>query len=71
MLKAIASYWDEFGWGPSIRDLGKRTGIRSTYMVAYWLKRLEGDGMIIRGERWQSRAIRLTEEGALRAQGSP
>lgn len=48
----------EQGYPPSIREIGKATGISSTSVVTYYLKQLTEMGLIERDARY-SRAVRL------------
>ncbi|MFE5549632.1 LexA family protein [Streptomyces sp. NPDC056534] len=48
---AILEYIEEFGYPPSVRDIGKMVGLSSPSSVSYQLKQLEGKGMIRRNER--------------------
>ncbi len=48
----------EQGYPPSIREIGKATGISSTSVVTYYLKQLSELGLIERDARY-SRALRL------------
>ncbi len=60
--KRILEYLDEyqvkFGYPPSIREIGEKTGITSTSVVNYYLDQLEKSGYIER-ESHISRGIRL------------
>ncbi len=59
---AIRRYWHENGFPPTLRDICKLAGIRSTSHVAYVLKKLQHGGLISRTERI-ARSIKLTEAG--------
>ena len=63
VLQAIGIYLSVHGYGPSVRDLARMTGITSTSLVAYHLKGLEAAGRITR-ERGVARSIRLVEGAA-------
>ncbi len=52
----------EQGYPPSIREIGKATGISSTSVVTYYLKQLTEMGLIERDAKY-SRALRLPNAG--------
>lgn len=58
ILKFLEEYQTQFGYPPSIREIGEKTGISSTSVVNYYLDQLEKMGMIER-ESHISRGIRL------------
>ncbi|MDI6769520.1 MAG: transcriptional repressor LexA [Anaerolineales bacterium] len=64
----ILNYLDrrlnEYGYPPSIREIGEATGISSTSVVTYYLKQLSELGLIERDPKF-SRAVRLTKEPEL------
>ena len=59
ILGAIRRYTQDFGYGPSVRDLQAETGISSTCVVAYWITRLERKGYVTLTPG-KSRTLRLT-----------
>ena len=63
VLQTIDIYLSVHGYGPTIRDLARMTGVTSTSHVAYHLSRLEAEGRITR-ERYVARSIRLVEGAA-------
>jgi repressor LexA len=63
ILKFVVEFIDDNGYPPSIREIGSATGISSTSVVAYNLKRLEEAGYIAR-ERDVSRGLTLTRAGS-------
>ena len=63
VLQAIGIFLSKHGYGPSVRDIARMTGITSTSHVAYHLSRLEAEGRITR-ERYVARSIRLVEGAA-------
>ena len=48
ILKFIISFLDEFGYPPSIREIGKGVNLSSTSTVYDYLKKLEEFGIIKR-----------------------
>jgi SOS-response transcriptional repressor LexA len=60
VLQAIGIFLSRHGYGPSVRDITRMTGITSTASVQYALKCLEAEGRITR-ERYVARSIRLVE----------
>ena len=60
ILKFLDEYQAKFGFPPSIREIGDRTGISSTSVVNYYLAQLENQGYIER-EKNISRGIRLVK----------
>jgi repressor LexA len=64
MLDCIREYLDEYGYPPSIREIGLATGISSTSVVSYNLRALEQQGYLIRNDK-VSRGLRLAEEAEL------
>lgn len=65
-LRAIARFWAEFHYGPSVRELRLATGASSTSVVAYRLNRLRELGWITYTDGI-SRSYRLTQAGEDRA----
>jgi repressor LexA len=63
ILDFINKRLSEYGYPPSIREIGEATNISSTSVVTYYLKQLEELGMIVRDHKF-SRAIRTTKEAA-------
>jgi uncharacterized protein YdcH (DUF465 family) len=61
VLRCIHTYWRQHLFRPTIREIGELTGINSTSVVNYQLKRLEELGCLVRGTR-TSRTIVLTEK---------
>ncbi len=60
ILEVLKRYQDETGYPPSIREIGKQTGISSTSVVNYYLNQLEEEGYIER-DRKISRGVRLVK----------
>jgi len=58
ILEFLSEYQVQFGYPPSIREIGERTGISSTSVVNYYLDQLEKAGYIER-ESHISRGIRV------------
>ena len=58
MLVFITSFIDEYGYPPTIREIGRACGISSTSVVNYNLNKLERDGHLAR-DREVSRGLRL------------
>jgi repressor LexA len=56
VLTAIRDCIDEYGYPPSIRELGQRVGIKSTNGVSDHLKALERKGYLTKGD-FKSRAL--------------
>ena len=61
-LSAIAEYFDEHGWWPSVRDIVANTKWQSTGGVNYQLGVLEELGYLER-QKGTARAMRITDEG--------
>lgn len=62
ILAAIAALVEAKGYAPSIRELGKDTGITSTYGVECAIVQLEKRGLVIRDPRI-ARSMRITVTG--------
>jgi repressor LexA len=60
ILAVLERYQVESGYPPSIREIGKQTGISSTSVVNYYLNQLEEEGYIER-DRKISRGVRLVK----------
>ncbi len=58
ILEFLDEYQTQYGYPPSIREIGEKTGITSTSVVNYYLDQLEKSGYIER-ESHISRGIRL------------
>ncbi|MBM3313698.1 transcriptional repressor LexA [candidate division WOR-3 bacterium] len=56
ILEFVRAYADEHGFAPSIREIGKAVGIRSTKAVKYHLDILAGQGLLKRTPR-QARGL--------------
>ncbi len=63
VLEFLKAYLDENGYPPTVREIGRGIGVKSTSLISYYLNRLEEHGLITR-EASVSRAIRLTDEAA-------
>jgi repressor LexA len=61
ILEYLDEYQVQFGYPPSIREIGEKTGITSTSVVNYYLDQLEKTGYIER-ESHISRGIRLLKQ---------
>jgi repressor LexA len=61
ILEFVRAYTDEHGFAPSIREIGKAVGIRSTKAVKYHLDILVNDGLLKRIPR-QARALKTTHQ---------
>jgi repressor LexA len=61
ILEFLESHQNKFGYPPSIREIGEKTGISSTSVVNYYLDQLEKMGYIERDRRI-SRGVRLTDK---------
>ena len=61
ILAYLKEFQDEFGYSPSIRQIGESIGVNSTSLVDYYLKQLEKHGYIDRDSH-VSRSIRLLNE---------
>jgi repressor LexA len=51
ILAVLERYQNETGYPPSIREIGKQTGISSTSVVNYYLNQLEEEGYIERDRK--------------------
>ena len=60
ILAVLERYQGDNGYPPSIREIGKQTGISSTSVVNYYLNQLEEEGYIER-DRKISRGVRLVK----------
>lgn len=60
ILQVLEKHQAESGYPPSIREIGKQTGISSTSVVNYYLNQLEEEGYIER-DRKISRGVRLVK----------
>ncbi len=60
ILRIIRNYLEDYGYPPTIREIGDAVGISSTSVVSYNLKRLEEMGYIIRSPD-VSRGLRLVD----------
>ncbi len=63
ILEFIREFYSEYGYSPTVREIGERFGMRSTNAVADHLTALERKGAIEREGR-AARGIRLREERA-------
>lgn len=61
ILLFLSEYQNTYGYPPSIREIGNKTGITSTSVVNYYLDQLEKAGYIER-ESHISRGIRVVRE---------
>ncbi len=57
-LRILQTYIKDHGFSPTVRELGKLTGLRSTSTVKGYLDRLEEKG-IIKKENDKARTIRI------------
>ncbi len=62
VLRAIDTHWRERGYAPSVRELAALMGFSTISAVSYWLRRLEGEGMVTENAG-RARTLRLTEAG--------
>jgi len=62
ILQYIYEFGQEWGFPPSIREIGEAVGTRHPSVISHNLKRLEAAGLIEREPR-RSRGIRITEAG--------
>ncbi|MBI9046623.1 MAG: repressor LexA [Anaerolineaceae bacterium] len=60
IMDFLFSFQEEFGYSPSIRQIGENIGVKSTSLVDYYLKRLVALGYIERDQHI-SRSIRLMD----------
>lgn len=63
MLAMIREFMLEYGYPPTIRQIGEAVGISSTSVVSYNLKVLQDKGLL-RRDKEVSRGLRLAEEEA-------
>jgi repressor LexA len=61
ILEFLDEYQRQYGYPPSIREIGDKTGVTSTSVVNYYLDQLEKAGLIER-ESHISRGIRLVKQ---------
>ena len=64
LLKEIISYIDKNGFSPSIRELTRLKGFKSTSTVHMYLNQLELEGYIER-EKFCQRAMAVTQKGMM------
>lgn len=60
VLEVIRDYTDEYGYPPTIREIGELVGISSTSVVSYNLNALQNKGYLTR-DRDISRGLRLVD----------
>lgn len=60
LLAAIAEFNHEFGYAPSLRELGEAVGLRSASSVHAQLSGLAELGLVERGGPGHPRSLRLT-----------
>lgn len=60
MLQVIREYSEEYGYPPTIREIGDLVGISSTSVVSYNLNALQSKGYLLR-DRDISRGLRLVD----------
>lgn len=63
MLQVIRDYSEEYGYPPTIREIGDLVGISSTSVVSYNLNALQSKGYLLR-DRDISRGLRLVDTNA-------
>lgn len=63
MLQVIRDYSEEYGYPPTIREIGDLVGISSTSVVSYNLNALQSKGFLLR-DRDISRGLRLVDSAA-------
>ena len=61
ILEVIRDYTEEYGYPPTIREIGDLAGVSSTSVVSYNLKVLQAQGLLVR-DRDVSRGLRLIED---------
>ncbi|SDL23344.1 LexA family protein [Natronincola ferrireducens] len=62
ILVSIKNYIEKRGYSPTVREIGKLVGLRSTSTVQGYLIEMEIWGIIER-QRTLPRALRITEKG--------
>jgi repressor LexA len=61
ILNFVDSYIQEYGYAPSVREIGQAVGLKSTASVAYHLQQLQEKGLLQgSGEKGRKRAIATT-----------
>jgi repressor LexA len=60
ILNFLKSFQDEYGYPPTIRQIGEHIGVQSTSQVTYYLNQLEARNLIERDQH-TSRSIRVLE----------
>jgi repressor LexA len=63
VLSFIASYYQEHGWAPSVRDICKGVGLSSSSVASLHLLSLVRDGLIKRSSTGEARCIAITPDG--------
>ncbi len=64
IMEFLASFQDENGYSPSIREIGENIGVNSTSLVDYYLRQLVDKGFIERNDHI-SRSIRILQPLAI------
>ena len=59
IVKFIGDFIDENGYSPSIREICKQTGIKSTATVFRHIQELKETGVIVEGKIGTARSVRL------------
>ncbi|HAU84606.1 MAG TPA: hypothetical protein DCW90_03585 [Lachnospiraceae bacterium] len=60
VLEFCKSYFKEYGYAPTVREIGKGVGISSTSGVHRHMQRLFKEGKLATDHPGQSRAFRIT-----------
>jgi len=63
VLKAIKEHRARYGFSPTLRELMNITGISSTSVIAYYIRTLEREGLVVRVPNI-ARSIELTDQAA-------
>lgn len=59
ILESIIEYIEKYGYSPTVRDIGKMTGIKSTSNVKHHLDQMIADGILETSHESSPRAIRV------------
>jgi repressor LexA len=51
VLAAIKKHWEDDGNGPTFREIGELTGIKSTSLISFYLNQLVREGKVIRDSK--------------------
>lgn len=65
ILNFINDFREDHDYGPSLSEIGRHIGVKSTSLIIFYLKKLEASGRIER-DRKISRSIRVTGQSQIK-----